>query len=482
DRSIDLLDVAQRILPKRLETKKYLAYSYHRKKDYNKALISYRDIGWTDEDPQVERSQAYAYIENGQMDKAWRVFLDLARRGMLLQGDFLRLVGCFLADPDAEGINAWEKIEFDGIGDGVPLAALLLNDGEYDRASQELTKVATAQPQNQQVHWYLGRAFSQMNKREMAVHNWKKLLELCISGTSDGPLKIRQLTEIGLAFLEAGYAQEAMQTWAKLRELDERNPDLPVLYAATLDLNAYQMARKDQVKLAQEEWKKALGFDPNSVQLQQNYAISCLMRDDFEEATGQFRKLGRMWQALIDKNPRQNAIFSKSLVHLQKMLSTIEVIKERPEFDLNKIRAEDWIDYYQKANQFYWILGLQKGAAHARIEREYFRLIKIFNPERHAEDFMLVEESYTNLYKNPERREMLDLMVFNVVSMESLRTRLTRVPQDGQLSFERLDLPASVPPPDFSQLAPRKATDEELAAPLRELLKTSFKIPDWQII
>jgi tetratricopeptide (TPR) repeat protein len=482
DRSIDLLDVAQRILPKRIETKKYLAYAFHRKKDYAKALIHYRDIAWTDEEPQVERSQAYAFIENGQNDKAWRVFIDLARRGALLSDNFLRLVGCFPADPDARGSKAWEKIEFDGIGEGVPLAALLLHDGEYERASTELTRVAAAEPDNQQVYWYLGRAFSQLGKRDMAVHNWKKLLELCISGTSDGPLKIRQLTEIGLAFLEAGYAAEAMQTWAKLRELDDKNPDLPVLYAATLDLNAYQMARKDQLKLAQEEWKKALSYDPNSTQLQQNYSIACMLRDDFEEATGQFRKLGRMWQALIDKNPRQYAPLSKSLLHLQKMLTTMQAIKDRPEFDLGKIRAEDSIDYLQRANQFYWILGLHKGATKAQIEREYFRLIKIFNPERHAEDFMLVEESYTNLFKNPERREMLDLMVYNQVSMEVLRTRLTRVPQDGGLSFERLDLPQSVPPPDFSQLKPRKASDEELEAPLHELMAISFKIPDWTVI
>jgi predicted Zn-dependent protease len=484
-RSIDLLDVAQRILPKRLETKKFLAYAYHRQKDYSKALIAYRDIAWTDDEPQVERSQAYAFIENGQMDKAWRVFLDLARRGSLLPDNFMRLVGSFLADPDASGFKAWEKVDFAGIGGGVPLAALLLHDGQYERAAQVLTEVAKEQPDNQQVYWYLGRAYSQLNKREMAVHNWKQLLELCIKsegGAEGGATKMRQLTEIGLAFLEAGYATEAMQTWAKLRELDDKNPDLPVLYAATLDLNAYQMARKDQLKLAQEEWKKALGFDPNSVQLQQNYAISCLLRDDFDEATGQFRKLGRMWQALIDKNPRQYAGYSKSLVHLQKMLSTIELTKERPDFDLTKIRAEDRIDYLQQANQFYWILGLEKGATPAQIEREYFRLIKIFNPERHAEDFMLVEESYTNLFKQPETRDMLDLTVFNQVRMDSLRGRLTRLPQDGQISFERLELPTSAPPPDFSQLAPRKVTDAELALPLQELLAISWKIPDWQVI
>ncbi len=80
-------------------------------------------------------------------------------------------------------------------------------------------------------------------------------------------------------------------------------------------------------------------------------------------------------------------------------MNTLALTKGRPDFDLTKVRAEDAIDYYQKANQFYWILGLDKMATHAQIEHEYFRLIKIFNPERHADDFMLVEEAYTNLFK-----------------------------------------------------------------------------------
>ncbi len=63
-----------------------------------------------------------------------------------------------------------------------------------------------------------------------------------------------------------------MQTWEELRKLDEKNPDLPVLYAATLDLNAYQLARKEQNKLARDEWKKALQYDPDNPEIVQNLA------------------------------------------------------------------------------------------------------------------------------------------------------------------------------------------------------------------
>ncbi len=81
-----ILEVCHRILPKRVETKTLLAYTFHRLEDFGKALIYYRDIAWTDENPRLERSQAYAYMANNQPQQAWRVFLDLAKRGNLRAG------------------------------------------------------------------------------------------------------------------------------------------------------------------------------------------------------------------------------------------------------------------------------------------------------------------------------------------------------------------------------------------------------------
>jgi tetratricopeptide (TPR) repeat protein len=480
-RAAEVLEVAHRILPKRMETKILLAYTYHRLKDFPKAIIYYRDIVWTDDNPQLERSQAYAYMENGKPEKAWRVFYDLAKRGNLSPDDFSRTVLCFLQDQEAAKTGSWSRIDFSDMG-GLPLVALLMHDGEFERAAAELSKLIAQDASNPQLYWYLGKAHSQLGKRDMAVHSWKKLLELCMAAGGEGTFKQRQLTEIGLAFLEAGYAQEAVQTWAQLRQLDEKNPDLAPLYAATLDLNAYQMARKDQLKLAAEEWKKALAYDPESAAIQQNFAIVTLLRDDYDEAIKQYTRLAKLWQRMIDSNPRQYAHLARLIGHLEKVINTLGLTKDRPEFDLTKVRAEDTIEFYQKANQFYWILSLEKGATPLQIEHEYFRLIKIFNPERHADDFMLVEESYTNLYKQPERRALLDLFVFNPVDITTLRSRLTSLKKDGQVSFERLDLQSNVPPPDFSQMQMRKVSEDELVAPLQELLAISFKIPDWTML
>jgi tetratricopeptide (TPR) repeat protein len=482
ERATRIFEVANRILPKRVETKTYLAYSYHRLKDYAKAIIYYRDISWTDENPRLERSHAYAYIDNGQQHKAWRVFLDLARRGNLLKENFPRLVACYLADTESAGGRAWEPVEFPPDCDGLLLSALLVHDSLYKKATELLEELVKNDGANAQLRWYLGQAYAKMGKRELAVHNWLALTKLIAESPVSPEMKTRQFTEIGLAFVAAGYAPEAMQTWEQLRQLSEDNADLPVLYGATLDLNAYQLARKDQNTLAREEWKKALSFDADSPAIVQNAAIVSLLLDDYEAAETLFSKLAKVWQSAMRAQPKEYAHLAVWINHLEKAMNTLELTKGRPEFDLTKVRAEDVIDYYQKANQFYWILGLDKRASQQQIEADYFRLIKIFNPERHADDFMLVEESYTNLFTDPQRREIIDLFVFNPVDVNAVRSRLSHLPRDGSISFEKLDLPKTVPPPDYQQLEPTKIDIATLTQPLQNLLEINFKIPDWTVL
>jgi tetratricopeptide (TPR) repeat protein len=477
-----IMEVCHRILPKRLETKTLLAYTFHRLEDFSKAIIYYRDIAWTDDNPRLERSQAYAYMANNQPQQAWRVFLDLAKRGNLSADNFPRLVKCFLADAEAEEGHAWDRVEFPEFCKGIMLVALLIHDGQYARAVEELNRMTAEDPDNMQVHWYFGMAHSHMGKRDLAVHHWRELLRISSATGATVETKLRQFTEIGLAFVAAGYAQEAMQTWEELRKLDDKNPDLPALYAATLDLNGYQLARKEQFKLAREEWKKAVSYDPDNPGVVQNLAIVNLLLDEYEEATRQFHKLRQLWQRMINANPRSYGHLAKLSTFLEKAMNTLALTKGRPDFDLTKVRAEDAIDYYQKANQFYWILGLDKLATHNQIEREYFRLIKIFNPERHADDFMLVEEAYTNLFRYTERREAIGLFVLNPVQPEVIRARLTRMPADGKISFEHIEFPQVIPPPDYQQLTRSAAKEGDLSAPLFDLLKINLKIADWTLL
>jgi tetratricopeptide (TPR) repeat protein len=473
-----ILEESHRILSKRIETKIYLAYTYHRLKDYGKALIYYRDITWSDDNPRLERSQAYCYMENNQPRKAWRVFLDLARRGNMLKENFPRMVKCFLQDEESTGGKFWEPVEFDAGTDPLLLSAVLIHDGLYQRATKHLEKLLK-QENNPQYRWYLGRAYSSLDKRDLAVHNWKELAKLVKDSTVSPEMKQRQFSEITLAFLDAGYANEALETCQMLEAVDSENPDLPVLRAAAHNLMAYQLARRDHKKEAREQWKLALKLDTGSAPIVQNYAIISLLLDNYDEATKYFTQLARIWQGLMRRNPQQYAHFSRWIEHLDKALNQLSLTKGRAEFDLTKVRAEDIIHWYQQANEFYWFLSLDKNATPQQIETAYFRLIKIYNPERHADDFMLVEEAYSNLYQNPERREIINLFVFNPINVDGIRSRLAKVPRDGSVSFEKLDLPSTIPPPDFAQLEPTQQQREEIVKPLMKYLSINFKIPDW---
>lgn len=482
DLSAKLFETSMRILPKQVSTKTFLAYTYHLLEDYPRAIIHYRDIGWSDDNPGLQRSQAYAYLANQQPGKAWRVFQDLARRGNLMAENFPRLVGSFLNDPESSGGMFWENIKFPKKINPLLLIALLIHDGQYDKAIEHLGKEIKAKPQDPALRWYMGKAHSHLDKKELSVYNWKELLDTCGSASTSPATKNRQFTEIGLAFLEAGYADEAMQTWEQLRKLDEKNPDLPLLYAETLSLNAYQLAKKGQDKLACAEWGKAVKFDPENPELVQNHAIACLQLMDLKEATKQFGKLNQLWQAISRKNGAKSHRLAGSTRHIEHAMNTFALTKGRSEQDVTKARAEETIEVYRKANQFYWILRLEKGASIMDIEREYFRLIKIFNPERHADDFMLVEESYTNLFKSQNRRQLIDLFVYNPIDAEKLRSRLSRLQGARGISFESLELPTNIPPADYQQLHLTGLNESQAAQPMMDLLSINFKIPDWTIL
>jgi hypothetical protein len=218
------------------------------------------------------------------------------------------------------------------------------------------------------------------------------------------------------------------------------------------------------------------------MQIVQNFAIASLAVDDYDESTRAFQRLGRHYQDLVNQNPRANGHLSRSISFLERAMNSFVLSRNRGEVDVTRARAEDAIDFYQRCNQFYWILSLDKRASVPQIEKEYFRLIKIFNPERHADDFMLVEEAYTNLIKESERRAMIDLFVYNPLDVATLRGRLKRLPKDGAISFEQLDLPPTVPGPDYQQLTPTKVDEAQVVQPLRDLLALNFKIPDWTIL
>ncbi len=481
ERAVQILEVAHRILPKSIEAKTYLAYSYHLLSQYAKALIYYRDITWTTDAPTLERSQAYCYLQNKQTRKAWRVFLDLKRRGTLLPANIPLLLDAYLSDKEQEGSETFKEFEFpEDVKSPIPFAAFYIHDGLHDRALELLTKHAKGDLQEMQRLWFLGKASAKKGDRKLAVTYWKQLLKASQSRPTHDETKLSQLLEIGLAFLQAGYAQEAMETWEDLKKLDEKFQHLPKLYAYTLNLNAYTLAQKDNLKLAIAEWEKAIEYDPDNLAILQNMAIAYMAAEEFDLSALHWRKLMSRWKVMIDRDPHIHAHLTVAMGEVERVLSDVFVAKMQEADEAYVAKTEEMVDYYQKANQFYWILGLNKNATKGQIEKSYFRLVKIFDPERHASDFMLLEDAYANL-TNPRKRERIDIFAYNPVDAGRLRQIVLGDRRVGSV-FEELNLHVTVPGPDYSQLEPDDTPPEEIIAKLADSIQIYFKLGDISVV
>ena len=483
DMAVKILEVAHRILPKNADTKIFLAYSYHLLNKYAQALIYYRDISWTSEAAMVERSQAYCFLHNKQPRKAWRVFLDLKKRGggAFLASNIPLLLEAYLEDDEQEGSETFKDVEFtEDIKSPIPFAAFYIHDGLYAKALSLLGKSAKDNHQEMQRLWFLGKASSKQGDRKLAVTYWKQLLELSQSRPTHDETKLMQLIEIGMAFLKAGYAQEAMDTWEDLKKHNANYAHLPRLYAYTLDLNAYTLAQKGNTKLAINEWEKATEYDPENLSIIQNMAVAYMSVDDFDRSAVYWRKLMNRWKVMVDRNPQRYAHMTIAIGEVERLLADVFVAQREAADEVYIAKTEEMVDYFQRANQFYWILGLNKNATKGQVEKSYFRLVKIFNPERHAADFMLLEDAYANL-NDDHRRERIDTFAYNPIDVGKLRQTVLGDQKLGGI-FEQLNLHAPIPEPDYSHLQPDETDPKTILAKLTESITMHFKIGDLSVV
>ncbi len=476
-----ILETAHQILPRDVNVKIYLAYSYHLLHNYERALIYYRDITWSEEAPMLERSQAYCYLANKLYSKAWKVFLDLKKKGLMAPEDVPLLMYSFLQDAEANGNKAFQGIDFPEEEKApVLFSAFYIHDGLYDRALSLLGKIKQTKAQELQRLWFMGKSASLKGDKKLAVAYWQELLDKCLQRQTHTETKINQLLEVGLAFLEAGYAQEAMKTWEKLREISTDYAHLNKLYAYTIDLNAYLLAQRGNIKIAISEWEKAFNYDSSNTSILQNLAIAYMLVDNFETSALYWNKVIARWRVMVDRNPHLYAHLSVAIGEVERLLSDVFVATKQLEEDVYTVKTEEMVDYYQRANQFYWILGLDKNATRGQIEKSYFRLIKIFDPERHPADFMLLEEAYANL-TDEKKRERINIFVFNTIDIHRLKeivfgTEL-RTP-----TFEDLGLTIHVPKPDFSQLKPDTTKTGTIVEKLTNELSIYFRLGDQAMV
>ncbi|GEM_PF-1279444 len=482
ERSILLYEATYKIDPERSRNLYFLAIAYHLLKVYSQAVVFYQQLQWGLHPIELERNQAYCYMEAAQWKKAWKVFADLIQRGGMLERDYPLLYRAFLLDTESRGEQRFARLELpdhDLVG-----AAIYLKDGTIDKAQQILDQLFKQKDRQDdpRLLWYLGKLHAERGEKEVAMHYWRRLVEISQAHPDFKQRREQVLLELGLAFLDAGYAEEAMEIWEELRKLWEKQGRLKdmhhvlaKLYAATLNLNAFQLARRDQLTVAIEEWKKALKYDNRNPEIVQNLAIAQLSAGRYEDALATFERLKTLLDRQVEGG-RVPAELARKLKTLDDLIRDLRKLPGLDQYSIERINLESKIDLYRRVHRMYAILGLTKRASPSQVEREYFRLIKIYNPERHAEDFMLIEEAYENL-TSPARREVLDLFAFNPVSVKELRAQVAGEGQAG--IFEVVPPEVEIPPPDYGFLEREASPPDQVEKEIWSNLSLNLNLGEW---
>jgi curved DNA-binding protein CbpA len=109
----------------------------------------------------------------------------------------------------------------------------------------------------------------------------------------------------------------------------------------------------------------------------------------------------------------------------------------------------------------YVVLGLQDGASAEDVRQAYFRMVRVYTPEAHPEEFKRVRAAYEAL-RSPQRRTELALLAFDESVGEVDLDLVARAGQDN-VDYSALLFAAEV---SVSDLARTEFPDDLM--PLRE--------------
>lgn len=480
DKSIATLRASLEVLPKRIDTNAYLGVALHFIGNLDLAIMHYSNILRERSDDTIRLFNALAHFEKGNFSVAWNNFHLLAEHDRLELSYYPLLIQSFLSDPDATETNLFGYLKVKPLPKDFSLGLFFIKDGTYDAAVEIFKDLHSKDPLDLKVLWFLGQSYSKLDKKEMAVHSWKIILDLARKQKYSREELISIYLQIGLSFLSSFYLDEAEETWKTLAELDPENKNTSFLLSATTNMRGYMEGKGGFYLPAIKEWEKTIQQDGANWQVLQNVAIAYTLMGELGRATTYWNRLLRIFGEKVKRDPIRHANLKVFSDELQKFLTDQLITSEYSELDLKKVYSEDQMSFARRANSFYWILGLDKTATGYQIERAYFRLIKIFNPERHPDDFMLLEESYANLL-NQNKRASVDIFAFNPVEVPKLKERVLKESKELLSTFVRL--PDLKPPkPDPSKLPRLSSEPEQIVGQLKSFFELNPILSDWDIV
>ncbi|HEX9745681.1 MAG TPA: hypothetical protein VGB30_09660 [bacterium] len=381
-------------------------------------------------------------------------------------------------------LNEWkyDRIEKDfGFPVGL-IGRMAYKRADYQGGAEYLEKYFKNEEKTDRVEaeFLLGLMYIKLKKANLGLHYWSNILTEGHKQLT-GKQRTDNLMLLGYHFLEHGEIEKSREAFKLAKESGAQEKDIISANALSHLQAGYIQAKSDNMPSAIREWEKIIEDNVHRWKALQNLGLAHFWKNNDDKALEYFNELF----LICENSPEEieSETFSFVQEETRKMINQLVALRGVKAGEVRgTVKREMLLDEIQEANRHYWTLGIKKGATSQVAQANYFRLIKIYNPEKYPQDFMILEKAY-NFFNKPGLLKKNEQRVFNAFNFAELGLETT-----GGLA----DIPASPQLVDFikGELDPKKQLDvdrilEDSASrkdPLPAInTSADFNVPDYLI-
>ncbi len=313
---------------------------------------------------------------------------------------------------------------------------------DYEDGAEYLEKYFKdeSKPDRVEAEFLLGLMYIKLKKPNLGLHYWSHIL-------SEGHLELKGkqrmegLMLLGYHFMEHGEPEKSREAFKLAGEAGVGKDEIEIAIAYSHLQAGYLQAKADNMQGAILEWEKILDSFPNHWQTLQNLGLVHLWISDDRKTLEYFNRLFQLCQDNPEAIDEEDFtfVYEETRKIINQLVSLNQTDPGRAE-----VKKEMLLDEIKAANRHYWTLGVKKGVTGEDAQANYFRLLKIYNPEKYPQDFMVLEKAY-EFFNKPGLLKKNEQIVFNAFHFRQLGMKesggLTEIPPSPQvIDFLRHEL------------------------------------------
>jgi len=287
-------------------------------------------------------------------------------------------------------------------------------------------------PDRVEAEFLLGLMYIKMKKPNLGLHYWGHILSEGYKELKEKQ-RVESLMLLGYHFMEHGEPEKSREAFRLAGEAGEAKEQIDRAISLSHLQAGYLAAKSDNMQGAIREWEKILQSNPEDWQALQNQGLAHFWIGDDEKAMEYFNKLFALCETKQEAiDPEQYSfVFEETRKMINQLVSLRQIEPTRAE-----VKREMTLDELRSANRNYWTLGVKKGVTSEEAQANYFRLVKIYSPEKYPQDFMILEKAY-EFFNKPGLLKKNEQLVFNAFHFRLLGLEaaggLTEIPPSPQI-------------------------------------------------